>query len=53
MASVDDKGLFTVLAAGSSAEGARNAVADASGNVYVADSQGARLLVFDRAPARP
>jgi DNA-binding beta-propeller fold protein YncE len=46
VANVDATGRLTVVAVGDSSEGARNAVADASGNAYVADSQGARLLVF-------
>src|SRR5580704_16654136 len=50
VASIDDKGLVTVLATGDSSPGARNAVADAMGNVYVADSAGARLLAFADAP---
>ena len=37
------------LAVGTSADGARNGVADAEGNAYVADPLNARLLVF-RAP---
>jgi DNA-binding beta-propeller fold protein YncE len=53
VASVDDKGQLAVAAIGDSSEGARNAVADASGNAYVADSRGARLLVFPRAQASP
>jgi len=52
VAKIDGKGQFTVVAAGATAEGARNAVADADGNVYVADSQGARLLVFASAPPK-
>jgi DNA-binding beta-propeller fold protein YncE len=46
VASVDDKGQLTTVASGATSEGARNAVADANGNAYVADSLGARLLVF-------
>ena len=45
-AHVDDKGQLALVATGETSEGARNAVADANGNVYVADSQQARLLVF-------
>jgi DNA-binding beta-propeller fold protein YncE len=52
VAKIDDKGQFAVVATGDTAEGARNAVADARGNVYVPDAQGARLLVFDAAAAR-
>ncbi len=46
VASVDATGQLGVVATGDSSEGARNAVADASGNAYVADSAGGRLLVF-------
>jgi DNA-binding beta-propeller fold protein YncE len=46
VATIDGKGQFAIVATGDTAEGARNPVADARGNVYVADSQGARLLVF-------
>jgi DNA-binding beta-propeller fold protein YncE len=53
VASVDDRGQLAVSAIGDSSEGARNAVADASGNAYVADSQGARLLVFAHAQISP
>jgi DNA-binding beta-propeller fold protein YncE len=53
VASIDDKGQLTVVATGDSSEGARNAVADANGNAYVADSLGARLLVFPVAKAQP
>jgi DNA-binding beta-propeller fold protein YncE len=47
---IDDKGRPTVVASGASTEGARNAVADASGNAYVADPANARLLVFPYMP---
>jgi DNA-binding beta-propeller fold protein YncE len=50
VARVDDKGQPTVVATGSSTEGARNGVADASGNAYVPDAHGAQLLVFPYAP---
>ena len=50
VAQIDDKGAATVVASGSSTDGARNGVADASGNLYVADRTGARLLVFAAAP---
>jgi len=53
VARVDDKGQLTVVAIGDSSDGARNAVADASGNSYVADSMGGRLLVFPAPPASP
>jgi hypothetical protein len=52
VAVVDDRGELTVEATGDTAEGARNAVADAQGNVYVPDPKAARLLVF-AAPERP
>jgi DNA-binding beta-propeller fold protein YncE len=52
VAVVDDHGKLTVEATGDTAEGARNAVADAQGNVYVPDPRAARLLVF-AAPERP
>ncbi len=44
VASVGDHGEFQVVASAATAPGARNAVADASGNAYIADSQGAHLL---------
>ena len=50
IARIDDKGAATVVAAGASTEGARNGVADASGNAYVADPVNARLLVFPYSP---
>jgi hypothetical protein len=53
VARVDDKGQLTVVASGDSFEGARNAVADRSGNAYVADSLGGHLLVFTAARAQP
>jgi hypothetical protein len=53
VASVDDKGQLTVVATGNSSEGARNAVADSTGNVYVADSLGGRLLLFAPAKTAP
>lgn len=46
VARIDEKGQLVVVAAGDTAEGARNAVADERGRVYVPDSHGARLLVF-------
>jgi len=46
LARLGDQGKLSVLATGVTAEGARNAVADANGNVYVVDSINARLLVF-------
>lgn len=50
VARIDDKGQATVVATGASTEGARNAVADASGNAYAADPVNARLLVFPYVP---
>lgn len=46
IAKLDDKGQLAVVATGVTSEGARNAVSDASGNVYVGDSLGSRLLVL-------
>jgi DNA-binding beta-propeller fold protein YncE len=46
VATVDDKGQLAVFATGETSEGARNAVADASGVVYVADAPKARILVM-------
>src|SRR5262249_8077711 len=50
IARVDDKGQPTVVATGTSTEGARNPVADASGNAYLTDARGAQLLVFTYSP---
>jgi len=50
VARIDDKGQATVVATGASTDGARNAVADASGNAYAADPVNARLLVFPYVP---
>jgi DNA-binding beta-propeller fold protein YncE len=50
VARVDDKGQPKVVAVGASTQGARNCVADASGNAYVVDPLNARLLVFPYAP---
>jgi hypothetical protein len=50
IAHVDESGQPTVVASGAVPEGARNAVADASGTAYVTDPAGARLLVFPHAP---
>jgi len=50
VARIDDKGQPTVVATGASIEGARNGVADATGNLYVADPVNARLLVFPYTP---
>lgn len=53
VARVDDKGQLAVVATGETSEGARNAVADANGTAYVADSQQARLLVLKPAATSP
>jgi hypothetical protein len=53
VATIDDKGQLTVVAAGDSSDGACNAVVDANGNAYVADSLGGRLLVFPAAKPQP
>ncbi|MEP7053511.1 MAG: hypothetical protein ABJB12_24315, partial [Pseudomonadota bacterium] len=45
VASVSARGQFSLVTQTQTAPGARNAVADESGIVYVADPQGARLLV--------
>lgn len=47
VARVDDKGAVEVIATAATAPGARNVVADEQGRAYVADTQGARVLVFD------
>lgn len=46
IASFDDRGQPTVVATGASADGARNPVADATGNAYVADPKNGGILVF-------
>jgi DNA-binding beta-propeller fold protein YncE len=50
VAHVDDRGQLSVVARSATSEGARNGVADASGNAYVVDRTNARLLVFPYAP---
>jgi hypothetical protein len=50
VARIDEKGQPSVVATGTSVDGARNGVADANGNAYVADPVNARLLVFAHAP---
>jgi hypothetical protein len=50
IARIDEVGQPTVVATGTSTEGARNGVADARGNAYVADAVNARLLVFAYTP---
>ncbi len=52
VARVDDQGRFSVVATPATREGARNAVADAQGNAYLADSGTASLLIFPLAPAK-
>ena len=47
IARLDDQGRLALVATGATSPGARNPVADDSGNVYVADSAGARILFFD------
>jgi DNA-binding beta-propeller fold protein YncE len=47
IARLDDQGHLAVVATAVTSPGARNPVADESGNVYVADSPGSRLLAFD------
>jgi hypothetical protein len=49
VARIDDKGHLSIVTSHNTAPGARNAVADADGNAYVPDSQGARLLVVPAA----
>jgi DNA-binding beta-propeller fold protein YncE len=51
VARIDDQGRPSIVATPGTAEGARNAVVDARGNVYVADPKQARLLIL--APAAP
>jgi len=46
VARVGNRGELTVIASGETAAGAKNAVADGNGNAYVADSQGAHLLIL-------
>lgn len=50
VARIDDHGVSSVIASGASVDGARNGVADATGNAYVADPKGAQLLVFPFSP---
>jgi hypothetical protein len=49
VARLEDDGQLTVTAVADTAPGARNAVADSNGNAYVADGQGARLLLVSAA----
>ena len=46
VARVDDKGQPTTTATGTTAQGARNAVVDPTGNIFLVDPMGVRLLVF-------
>jgi DNA-binding beta-propeller fold protein YncE len=46
IASISDKGQPSTIATATTAEGARNAVVDSSGNAYLVDPQTARLLVI-------
>jgi hypothetical protein len=50
VAHVDDRGQPSVVATGATSDGARNAVADTNGGVYVVDRANARLLVFAHSP---
>jgi DNA-binding beta-propeller fold protein YncE len=50
VAHVDDQGQPSVIATAVTAEGARNAVTDAKGTVYVADSRAARMLIIATVP---
>jgi DNA-binding beta-propeller fold protein YncE len=49
---IGPRGELTITASAETREGARNAVADEAGNVYIADSKGATLLVASP-PQRP
>ena len=51
VARIDDKGQPSVVTTAPTTEGARNAVVDANGSVYVVDPQAARLLVFTASTA--
>jgi hypothetical protein len=46
VARLADDGQLSTIAAGRTAPGARNAISDASGSSYVADPQGAHLLLL-------
>jgi hypothetical protein len=52
IAGLDDKGQLSIIAAGPTSEGARNAVTDQNGNAYLADAPAARLLVVAAPPGR-
>ncbi len=47
VARLDDQGKLEAVATAATAPGARNPVADDSGNVYLADSATSRILAFD------
>jgi hypothetical protein len=53
VARLDDEGQLSVVSTATTSDGARNAVADASGNAYVTDSQGARLLIVSFGKPKP
>lgn len=46
VARVDDGGQPSIVATGTTAQGARNAVADANGNIYVVDAKLSQLLIL-------
>jgi DNA-binding beta-propeller fold protein YncE len=50
VARLNDSGQPAIVATVTTTEGARNAVVDAEGNIYVADPMAARLLVFAPPP---
>jgi len=50
VARLNDHGAPTVVGLGGTAEGARNAVADGNGNIYLVDARAARLLTFAGLP---
>jgi DNA-binding beta-propeller fold protein YncE len=52
VARLSDRGEPSIVATGVTAEGARNAVTDGDGNVYVVDPRGARLLSFALATSK-
>jgi hypothetical protein len=52
VAELTDKGALKAIAKGTTSEGARNAVADANGNAYVADANSARVIVFPAPPRK-
>jgi DNA-binding beta-propeller fold protein YncE len=46
VARIDDKGQPSIVATATTVQGARNAVVDSSGNIYLAESMGARFMLF-------